>query len=680
MSSTRGQLDLVDRDRIAGWARDDAQPERPVRVRILDNGTLIGQVLANKYRADLQAAGIGEGWHAFSLRVPGGLAPERRHLIEVQYVDDGVPLPGSPYVLEAAVSAASVMRNALPASWRGNLEIVTRDRIEGWAFQEDSPQSPVPLVFLTNGEVIARALANRHRDDLERAGIGDGRHGFSISIPGGLSPLSRHVIQVLGEADGCEMPGSPVTIESAAAFDAALEHAVSTAVSALALPAERERALAFFAAQAERLLQDGADAAAGREARLIHRQFERRWGKGNRPAAVPSPPQPSRRALVVDDLLPVPTRDAGSTAVLSHMRALKSLGYEISFVAADELSPTANRIAELEGLGIECCRTPYYASVEEVLRRQVDGFEVVYLHRVSNAAKYLALARRYCRKARILFSVADLHNVRVARQAKVEGRPELLAYSRHLRLAECNAACTASAIITHSSVEAEWLRQAVTGCQVYVVPWTVPVRPTTRPWSERRGIAFIANFVHSPNLDAARFLAEHIMPRVVREDPTIECLLVGSNMPESIKRLEAPGIVPIGHVPDLSTIYERVRLTAAPLRYGAGIKGKVLESLAAGVPCMMSHIAAEGIALPAVLTRVITDVTRMSAQILRLHSSESDFHALGQAGLEFIAAGYNEETVVAALQAAIEGQRVSSAPNATVGQAAAVGQAANLSP
>ena len=346
------------------------------------------------------------------------------------------------------------------------------------------------------------------------------------------------------------------------------------------------------------------------------------------------------------------------------MRALQALGYEVSFVAAEELSPRAGAFAELEAHGIECCRAPYYASVEEVLRRQHDSFDLVYLHRVSNAAKYLALARRYCQTARILYGVSDLHHVRVARQAKVEGRPELLAHSRRLRLAECTAARSANAVITHSSVEAAWLRQTVTDCNVHVVPWAVPVRPTTWLWSERRGIAFIANFGHSPNLDAAQFLTADIMPRVWRENRSIECLLVGSRMPESLKRLSAPGILPMGHVPDLSTIYERVRVVVAPLRYGAGVKGMVLECLAAGVPCVMSPIAAEGIPLPDSLACAIcADAAQMAAQILRLHENEAESQAALQAGLAFIAAGYSEEVVVARLRAAIETRRAAGAPD-----------------
>ena len=669
-SRWRGNLDIVLRDRVAGWALDESQPDHPVVLRILDNGMPIGEVRAEEYRKDLQEADIAEGRCAFVFRVPGGLAPEKRHLIEVRRADDGRALHGSPFILEAS-NPTAVIRAAEPAVWRGFLDSVSRERIEGWAFDARAPNKPVALVILDNGEVIARVLANRKRKDLASAGMGDGRHGFSLIIPGGLSPLTRHVIQILGEADGCEMHGSPVVIEPTAGFDSALEHAVSAAVSAATEPAQRERVLAFLAAQTERVLQHGADADSSREARLIRRQFERRWGRAAE-ASETAGAAPLRRALVVDELLPAANRDAGSMAILSHMRALQILGYEVSFVAAEELSPRAAASAALVSQGYRCCHLPYYASVEEVLRRQRDCFEVIYLHRASNAAKYLGLARQYGGRARILYSVADLHNVRLARQAKVEKRAELLAQSRRLRLIESTAALMADAVITHSSVEADWLRRSLRGCNVHVVPWEVPLRPTAKPWSERRGVAFIGNFLHAPNVDAARVLSEQVMPRVWQQDSSIECLLVGSGMSEKITRLAKPGIVVAGQVPDLRDIFDRVRLTVAPLRYGAGVKGKVLESLAAGVPCVMSPIAAEGIALPVILNWTIgAGIDAIAAQILRLHADQAAAEAAADAGLKFIREEYSEERVVAGLKSAIEGRIAPGKPEVAIGRMSA---------
>jgi hypothetical protein len=134
----QGHLDHVRRDLIEGWARDEASPDTPVRLRILDNGVPIAEVVADRYRADLLAAGFGSGRHCFVHVVPGGLSPLTSHVIDVQRVSDGQKLGDSPQTLDGsadnapvappAVAEAASPELALP----GFIDITTRDRIEGW--------------------------------------------------------------------------------------------------------------------------------------------------------------------------------------------------------------------------------------------------------------------------------------------------------------------------------------------------------------------------------------------------------------------------------------------------------------------------------------------------------------------------------------------------------------------
>ena len=163
-----------------------------------------------------------------------------------------------------------------------------------------------------------------------------------------------------------------------------------------------------------------------------------------------------------------------------------------------------------------------------------------------------------------------MQNVRIARQAAIEERPELLAESRRLRLAECSAAWSADAVLTHSIREAAWLRRAVPAASVYVVALAVPVRPVSVPFADRRRLACIVNPRHEPDIDVARFLVEEIMPLVWRSAPKLACVLVGDHMPETIKRLARSSMMPVQYVIDMNAAFDRVRLTVAPLRYGAG--------------------------------------------------------------------------------------------------------------
>jgi glycosyltransferase involved in cell wall biosynthesis len=556
--------------------------------------------------------------------------------------------------------APSGLQGDLPGNLlRGQLDLAMRDRIAGWAQDGADPEAPVALQLLDNGMPITRVLANLARADLADAGIGSGRHGFDIIIPGGLSPLARHVIQVRREADGAEIPGSPAVIEAAGAFDAGLQQAIALAVAAIRPDDDQDRVLSFMLEQADRLLQQRADAEAHRTERLTDRRLHRRWGDlaRNAPVEAAAVVGTSLRALVIDERLPMSGRDAGSQAVLSHMRALQRLGYAVSFVAAEEMTGGEADRAALDAAGVACCAAPFYASAEDVLRRQAACFDVVYLHRAGIATRYLGLARRYMPRARIVYSVADLHHVRLERQAVAEERPELLAASRRMRLEECVAAWSADGVITHSADEAEILRHAVPEARVHQVPWAVAERATSVPFAARRGVAFIGSYTHTPNVDAARWLVEAVMPLIWQIDPDIECLLVGSGMPDMIRRLAGPGVVVLGEVVDLGSVFDRVRLSVAPLRYGAGVKGKVLDSLAAGVPCVMTPIAAEGLALPAELQALVReDPALLAGLICHLHRDEAAHNQVARAGLAMIRENHNESVVTDSLRAAIEGR------------------------
>ncbi len=655
----QGFLDTAGHARLLGWARDPLDPSTPVRLRVVVNGTVRGEVFADEFRPDLVGAGFGDGRHGFVFDFPGGLPPGERHIVEVRRASDGQPLQDSPQTLaplpyvRPAPAPGPARGPAHPL--QGALDVATRDRIAGWA-QEPGTDGPVPLEVTGNGQLLARVLANRPRPDLALAGIGDGRHSFDLDIPGGLSPLSRHVIEVRRESDGAALPGSPWVIEPASTFDPALEAAIGRAVAAQAgAPAGvQDRALSFLMAQADRLRQQRAAVDSAAVARHAARRHQRRFGP-EASARPDAPPDPGRRALVIDARAPRPGHDAGSNAILSHMRALQGLGYAVSFAAADEMGE-AQAGTPQPGLdpapGVHRCAAPFYASVEEVLRRQAGCFDVVYLHRAGIAERYLGLARQHQPAARLVFAVADLHHLRLARQADIQRRPELAVESRRLKLVECTAAWQADAVVTHSDEEARLLREAVPGVRVHTVPWAV--RPAASPARPGAGIGFVGHYGHAPNLDAAHFLVEQVMPLVWREDPTIEGHLLGSEPPAGVAALAGPRVHVPGHRPDLAAALSGLRLTVAPLRFGAGVKGKVLDSLAAGVPCVMTPVAAEGLALgPDLQALVATDPQGLAALILRVHHDDALHGAAALAGLELIRSRHAEACVQDALARAL---------------------------
>ena len=621
--SLLGHIDDVSRDRVKGWALDSASPDRPVHLRILDGGVVLCELVADQYRADLAHAGHGNGSCAFDVAIPGGLNPAQRHVLQVQRVSDWQNLGGSPWILEAEVLAPAAPVAVLvmpPLGWHGQLDTATRDRVRGWAQHGGAPETAVALQVLCDGLPLTRVVANLYRSDLAQAGLGSGRHGFEVAIPGGLSPFERHVVQVRRESDGSELPGSPAVIEAVGMFDSTLESVVSRAVAAVA-EGDQGRVMNFMLEQAARLAQQMADA---------------------------GPASDRPRALFIDGHVPVATRDAGSRVLLSHMRAMQRLGYAVS-LASPELVQEPPTIAGVDWLG-----APLHDSVESILRRQAGRFDVVYLHRVDVASRYMALVRQHMPRARVLYNVADLHHVRVARQAGAEQRPELLPVSDQLRLAETVAAMSADVVLVHSPDELALLRRLAPLAKIHHVPIDVSMRPGARPFGARRGVAFVGGYRHAPNVDAARVLVDEVMPLVWDQVPGLPCLLIGSDMPDRVRRLAGPHVELVGQVADLDLVLECVRLTVAPLRYGAGVKGKVLDSLAAAVPCVMSPIAAEGLALPTALQALVgQDVQQVARLIVRLHENEQAHRAAVEGGLMLVDGLHREAQVDAALEAAL---------------------------
>ncbi|MFE8871767.1 hypothetical protein ACE4RV_01080, partial [Acetobacter persici] len=435
------------------------QSEEPLRLSIFDNGIAIGEVVADCPRPDVGAD------CGFCFVVPGGLTPHMRHVIEIAQADH----PGTsrnflghtPWILDQqTIGHHTIARSAVPASstaMRGYIDSVSRDRVCGWIYDPAKPGKSVAIQVAVNGMIVERSIANGRRPDVADAGAGPERCGFDLLFIPPLSPLTRQIIEVRNERTGALL-GQPIVVEAADQFDSDLEQAVRTAIGSVQNVKDHDRALSFLAAQIERLKQSHADHQSGRIRSTTQREQSRR--------GLVLPANRAPRALVIDSRMPDTCRDAGSCAILSHMSALQALSYDVSFVAADEMGSASTPAME----NIEVCALPFYNSVEDLLRRQARSFDLVYLHRQSIATRYLPLVRQYQSRARVIYAVADLHHVRLARQAAVEERPELMAKARQARDAEYAAALQADVVLTHSTAEAAILRRDVPGVEVDVVP------------------------------------------------------------------------------------------------------------------------------------------------------------------------------------------------------------------
>jgi GT2 family glycosyltransferase len=363
-----------------------------------------------------------------------------------------------------------------------------------------------------------------------------------------------------------------------------------------------------------------------------------------------------RRAYFIDDSVPTPDQDAGSNAAIEHMRALMELGYKVTFLPADNMAKIDPYTGQLQKLGVECQYYPFYWSVEEVFRKATSKPDLVYLHRYTNASKYASMVRRYFPDCRVIYNVADLHFLRMERQ--LEARPDTVTAAQvaNQRRSEMAAVQSVDCVIVHSPVEAKLLRDIEPSLNVAVVPWTVRPRPTMRPFAERSGAAFVGGFGHPPNADAVDYFVSDILPLLRQREPDCTVYIVGSKMPDEILNLQIPGLVPLGFVSVLADILHKLRCTVVPLRFGAGIKGKVLESFAHGLPCVMSEVAAEGLELPPDLAWLVArSPVDFAEKLARMERDEAFNRELSEAGLAYIEQRHSAGFVKEALRMAVAG-------------------------
>jgi O-antigen biosynthesis protein len=538
---------------------------------------------------------------------------------------------------------------------RGHVDHLSSRRLMGWAWESLRPNEPISLIVTNNDLFVTRIIANAYRQDLKKGHIGDGRHAFAVDFLEPLSPFVDNHVRVFCENDGKDIPGSPLLIKQSREFGPNENRYLSELLAGIH-DRSIEALIDFLLVEIDKLKQRLADLQCNRIEREIRGIASR-----NRTGVKPNLDSnlsigDVRRALVIDEQIPSHKRDAGSSAILSHIASLGRLGYDVSFAPADNIGDFSADLSDLDAVGATYLRPKLYGSIEEIMRRQTQMFDVIYFHRISIASRYMALARHHFPKARLAYNVADLHHLRISRQAIAEDRPELIGLSRRLRLQEYSAAASADAVLTHSTFEAHILRKDVRYANVHVVPWAVSTRPTLVPISQRRGIAFIGSYSHQPNVDAVRWLVSEIMPALQNKAPTIECFLVGTGMPDWLSDIccKNDNISLLGHIEELASVFDRVRLTVAPLSYGAGIKGKVIDSFAAGVPCVCTPLAAEGLNIPASLDSCIAESTEDFVDtIYRIHEQKEFNLELRNSGLDFILTYFCADRVDEAMKKAL---------------------------
>lgn len=238
-AKVEGHLDLIIGGKVEGWAYDKKLPDGSLSVALFIDDRFVTNIVCDQYRRDLKDGGIGDGFHAFSTDIPEKFMDGMEHTIDVRVGDKSLPnsprtvvldklssdKPLTPTVAKAPVKAAPLKKEApakisAPAPQQvekiskvaGNLEQVIGGQVEGWAWDAADPDAHVELAVSVDGMKAGMVLADRLRQDLKKAGKGNGEHGFSWSIPDEFLDGQEHRIDVQEVTSGKPLAKSPVTV------------------------------------------------------------------------------------------------------------------------------------------------------------------------------------------------------------------------------------------------------------------------------------------------------------------------------------------------------------------------------------------------------------------------------------------------------------------------------------
>ena len=336
------------------------------------------------------------------------------------------------------------------------------------------------------------------------------------------------------------------------------------------------------------------------------------------------------RIIVFDVRVPTPDRDAGSGRMLMILKSL-SVWSNVVFVPFSR-SDRDDYEAVLWKNGIE---TADAADYRRVLKTKNVVAAIV--SRPSIAELFIPRIRRLNNRIPIVFDTVDAHFVRLEREYKVTQRPELVKDAMRYRRIETKLVRDSDVVWCASSEDKRVMEQAVPGKAIEVVPTIHEVHGSTKPFEERNGLLFVGNLAHRPNEDAVHFFMREIYPLLESSLPHLTVCIVGDNVPRDISSYESNEVKIKGYVPDIEPFFEDSRVFVAPLRFGAGIKGKIGEAMGHGLPVVTTSIGAEGFCVESGKDLLIADDPIPFAEAVRqLYSDKTLWQRLAENGRQQI--------------------------------------------
>ncbi len=355
--------------------------------------------------------------------------------------------------------------------------------------------------------------------------------------------------------------------------------------------------------------------------------------------------------LIVDHYVPQPDRDAGSRTMIAFIDALLARGCVVKFWA-DNLYFDPIYTPPLQARGVEVMYGGQWVGGFERYLQDNPHVGTVMLSRPHIAEHYIDALQKHP-GVRTVYYGHDLHFRRMDMEAQRNGGSD--GDARRMEQLERRIWKSVDRVLYPSAEEAQDVRVLEPSVDARaILPYAFDHFNDEAVPAQRSGILFVAGFAHGPNIDAAQWMVESVMPQVWARHPGVKLSLVGSNPTDAVRALAGEHVEVTGFVSDeeLAQRYGTARVAIVPLRFGAGVKGKVVEAMQQGLPLVTTGVGAQGLVGLEVVATVADEADGLAAGLLSLLEDDALWLQRSRAAASYCRGQFSRDALGRALESA----------------------------
>lgn len=373
------------------------------------------------------------------------------------------------------------------------------------------------------------------------------------------------------------------------------------------------------------------------------------------------------KIVLFDYEYPKVLEDSGSQDTWGYIQILVSLGHEMSFISLTKSEPSDDLLSKFQELGVKHFSMADMDNKHMVLlETSIREASLAWIQRIHVFTNVVGWVQHFNPMLPTIFGTVDLHFLREFRSSLRPFRVTKMINSGRILLQELNAIKDATCTVVVSSYERRLLGILKPTKTVRQIDLPRNLRVGDTAFEHRNGVAFIGGFNHRPNVDAVEYFLSKIWPLAIKIDPNLRLKIAGSNMPKSLseKIRLAPNTEVVGFVESTFDFFDSVRVSIAPLRFGAGVKGKIVTSLLHGVPVVASQLAVEGMSLKPGIDLLASQSRIGFAQaMISLHNDKTAWEAMRSRGLQTATTIYSFSAVSSQIEEMLKELGISNKDN-----------------